>query len=102
MRMRKPSNIVKGSRFAARRTMVANPKNGIIGNLPMFKGTLNGLSLFGSLYLRIINDALTKQNTAKVQKSATLATISILPNRTKNIVQNITKRTAIQGVRLFL
>ena len=100
--MVKLSNIAKGSRFAARSTMVVNPKNGIIGNLPTFKGTLNDLSLFGSLYLRIINDALTKQYTANVQKSATLATTSISPSRAKSIVQNITKRTAIQGVRLLL
>jgi len=97
IRMVKPSNIVKGSRFAARSTMVTNPKNGIIGKMPTFKGTLNDLSVFGSLYLRIINYALTKQYTANVQKSATLATTSILPSRTKNIVQNITKRTAAQG-----
>ena len=78
-----------------------NPKSGSIGNLPMFKGTLNGLSMSGFTYRNKITDKFIIANVMITAKTTIFATTTMFP--TKANATDVAKIpiTAIHGVPVF-
>ena len=71
------------------------PKNGIIGNFFMFRGTLKGRVRFGFLYRRYISDKLTRAKVIKTPRLVMFATSSISPINMKNMENTIMANMAV-------
>ena len=78
--------------------VVANPNNGRIGNFPIFKGTLNGLSTSGFTYRNKITAKFTIAKVITTANTTIFATITMSPINANAIEATNIPITAIQGV----
>lgn len=77
------------------------PKKAVRGNLPIFRGVLNGLLISGLMNLRWIRERLTALNAMSEPRLVTSATLFIFPTRTKTMERAIVTAIATYGVPLF-
>lgn len=76
------------------------PAKGIIGNLPMHKGTLNFLIESGCVYLSLIRHALMTMNTINIIKLEIFAAASMSTIKTNTIDITAIINIEIAGVLL--
>src|SRR3990172_9052333 len=79
-------------------TDIAIPKSGSIGNFPMFNGTLNGLSIVGSVYRKTMTAKFTMAKVITIANTEMFATSTMSPTNANAIEASIIPITAIQGV----
>ncbi len=97
-RNREPDKITAVLNCKIRKRHDRRPRKPVIGNFPMFNGTLKGLFNSDLRYLMYINEIFTNAKVMKAPKLVRLATSSKSPRKTNIMEENMVTRIARKGV----